>query len=60
MVLGLKTFLKEEWVRVVSGLKQIMHQPPQEQVLLHWLTRQTVQKILVIIFFGKNGKKIIP
>ena len=53
-------FLKEEWVRVVPGLKQIMHQPPQEEVWLHWLTRQMVQKILVIIFFGKNGKKIIP
>ena len=65
MVLDLKTFLKEEWVRIVPfakhqitvgpGLTQIMHIPPQEEVWLHWLTRQIVQKILVISV--KMGKR---
>ena len=68
MVLDLKTFLKEEWVRVVPfakhqitagpGLKQIMHQPPQEEVWLHWLTRQMLQKILVIlVILVKMGER---
>ena len=65
MVLDFKTFLKEEWVRVVPfakyqimvgpGLKQMMHLPPQGEVWLHWLTRQMIQKILIISVKMEKG-----
>ena len=68
MVLDFKTFLKEEWVRVVPfakyqitvgpGLKQMMHLPPQEEVWLHWLTRQMIQKILVISVKMEKGNTL--